>query len=174
MNKSNSATKIVIIVCGLPGSGKTYFANHLAEHLDAKHISSDRVRDELGMKGQYKPQNKDAVYDEMLKRMQEACNFNNIVIIDATFFSQHIRQRFLDVIKEVGARHYIIEIVASDRVIQRRVTRKREESEADYDVYLKLKNSFDPIQHPHLTISSDDEDINQMIRQATDYMEIEQ
>lgn len=165
---------MIILVCGLPGSGKTYFAEHLADELGAVHISSDRVRDDIDLRGQYDNHDRQAVYEEMQQRMTEQIQNNQTVIVDATFFSRNIRADFFDEARSTNAELFIIEIVASEKVIRQRVSKKREESEADYDVYLKLKNSFEPIDTPHLTLSSDDEDIRTMIEQATDYLGIQQ
>ena len=34
-----------ILICGLPGSGKTTFARELASRLDAQHVNGDAVRE---------------------------------------------------------------------------------------------------------------------------------
>jgi len=44
---------MIIIVCGLPGSGKSFFAHRLAAKLDALHISSDKTRKEMKTLGHY-------------------------------------------------------------------------------------------------------------------------
>jgi len=166
--------KMIILICGLPGSGKTYFAEHLAEELGAVHISSDRVRDDIDRKGQYSQHSKDPVYEEMRRRMTEQIQHNQVVIVDATFFSRQVRQPFYKAARSSDAELFLIEIAASNNVIRQRVNRTREESEADYDVYLKLKNSFEPVEIPHLTLSSDDEDVRRMMDQAMDYLGIQQ
>ena len=35
---------MIVIVFGLPGSGKSYFASHLASMINADYINSDKVR----------------------------------------------------------------------------------------------------------------------------------
>jgi len=35
---------MIIVVTGLPGSGKSYFAQQLAPLMDAEYINSDKVR----------------------------------------------------------------------------------------------------------------------------------
>ncbi len=164
------STQTIFLICGLPGSGKTYFAKHLAEYLGAAHISSDRVRDEMDMMGQYNNRSKEVVYEEMRQQVIKAIEKYRVVIVDATFFSRQMRQPFFEVANAYDVFFHIIEVTASEHVIRQRVEREREDSEADYEVYLKLKNSFDPIQYPHLTLSSDDENVEQMIRQTLDYI----
>src|ERR1700722_5545398 len=38
---------LLVILYGFPGSGKTYFARQLCEHLHAAHVQGDRIRNEL-------------------------------------------------------------------------------------------------------------------------------
>jgi predicted kinase len=44
---------MTVIVFGLPGSGKSYFATRLAELLNASYISSDQLRMQLYAKRTY-------------------------------------------------------------------------------------------------------------------------
>ncbi len=47
MTKVVPTKPLLIMLYGYPGSGKTYFARQLAEHIQAAHVSSDRIRGEL-------------------------------------------------------------------------------------------------------------------------------
>ena len=53
MNKVMPAKPLLILLYGFPGSGKTYFARQLCEHLQAAHIYDDRIRHELFSKPRY-------------------------------------------------------------------------------------------------------------------------
>jgi predicted kinase len=63
---------MIIIVMGLPGSGKSYFAQRLAITINADYISSDRVRKTMMSSRTYSTKEKLLVYDEMLSQMQLA------------------------------------------------------------------------------------------------------
>ena len=57
---------MVIIVCGLPGSGKSYFAERLAKKIDADYVNSDRLRKELFPSRTYSDREKATVYWRMV------------------------------------------------------------------------------------------------------------
>lgn len=59
---------MVVLVMGLPGSGKSYLARRLAELIGATYISSDRVRRDLFPAARYTAEEKAGVYEEMQTR----------------------------------------------------------------------------------------------------------
>jgi predicted kinase len=56
MAKVVPAKPLFIMLYGLPGAGKTYFARQLCEHVQAAHVQSDRIRAELFEKPRYDQQ----------------------------------------------------------------------------------------------------------------------
>lgn len=57
---------MVVIVIGLPGSGKSFFASQLAQLINADYINSDQVRKTMMPPGHYSQQEKHSVYSQML------------------------------------------------------------------------------------------------------------
>lgn len=53
MAKITPNKPLLILLYGLPGSGKSYFARQLSEHLNVAHIQGDRIRAELFEKPSY-------------------------------------------------------------------------------------------------------------------------
>ena len=125
---------MVVIVFGLPGSGKSYFASRLAKRIDADYINSDRLRKEMFKMRTYSRQEKEWVYQAMLQKMKEDVLENKNVVLDATFHKKQTRQPFMKEMKSKGG-IYFIEIVAEERIIRERLKRKRRYSEADFKVY---------------------------------------
>ena len=56
---------MLIIICGLPGTGKTFIAKKLAPKINAEHLSTDRIRKELFPEPTYSEDEKNKVYVEM-------------------------------------------------------------------------------------------------------------
>ena len=65
---------MIVIVFGLPGSGKSFFACRFAAMINADYINSDRVRKKLFVSRTYLIKEKLAVYNEMLAQMKEVVN----------------------------------------------------------------------------------------------------
>ena len=56
---------MLIMITGLPGTGKTTYAMKLAKSIEAIHLNSDIVRAQIGKRGHYDKASKAAVYNEM-------------------------------------------------------------------------------------------------------------
>lgn len=157
---------MIIIVFGLPGSGKTYFASRLAERLNGVHISSDVVRKEISEQSDYTPESKMRVYEKMLEKVEEKKDDNTIFIFDATFHLEKIRNNFIKSIAKLNKEIYFIEVKADEEIIKERVAQKRKYSDADFEVYLKLKKEFEPLEEKHFVLDSSKMSIEEMLDKA--------
>jgi len=155
-----------VIVFGLPGSGKTYFADRLASKINGLHISSDTVRNHMQQQLKYHDQAKMEVYHKMLKLMEKAISNKQNIVLDATYYKENIRNLFKQKATLLNSKIYFIEIRANKSVIKERLDKKRNESEADFNVYLKIKSTFEPLRERHLILHSDKEGLNEMLNKA--------
>jgi predicted kinase len=163
---------MVILVSGLPGSGKSFFAEKLAARLDAYYLSSDRIRKEVFKHPTYTEEEKKAVYSEMKRRLIALLKTDSSknIILDATFFKEDLRKTFCreSITYKTTCKTFII--TANDEDIQERVKQKRAYSDADYSVHLKLKEQFEWPQSDYLVLDSSCLHINQMLDQAVAYL----
>lgn len=162
---------MIILVSGLPGSGKTFFAERLAQRIKAIHLSSDRLRKELfPVQRVYSEEEKQSVYQEMLSRMRETVQQRQSVILDATFYRADLREPFVKAAEILQEKMYFICITASEELVRKRTSVQREDSEANYEVYLKLKDHYEPIQSSFLALQSKEDNIEEMLNQALAYL----
>lgn len=159
---------MVVLVIGLPGSGKSFFAARLAELIEAVYINSDRIRKELNVS--YRIEEKLMVYDEMLRQAEEAVAEDRRVVLDATFYTRDIRDRFAEALQEIDELVFI-EVVADEELIRERLKRPREDSDANFEVYREIKEEWVPLQDEHLVLRSTDENIDSMLDQAVEYLQ---
>ncbi|MBO9702008.1 MAG: ATP-binding protein [Sporocytophaga sp.] len=161
---------MVIIVSGLPGSGKSFFAEKLSKLLNAEYFSSDIIRKELFQNPAYTDEEKEAVYAEMKIQMNKVLSEKKNVILDATFFKDDLRKSFCKACIQHKTNCKIIIISASDEDIRHRVSLKRPFSDADYSVYLKMKERFELPDTDFLELDSSNCDINLMLTKAVAYL----
>lgn len=161
---------MVIIVFGLPGSGKSYFASRLAKQLGAVYVNSDELRMKLLAERTYTDAEKLFVYDAMFESMTDAIQEKRAIVLDATFYKQSIRTKFEQAADAAGEQIIYIEVTASEELIKERVSRPRKVSEADYGVYLKLKEAAEPLVQDHLILQSTNSDVSPMIEKAIQYI----
>jgi predicted kinase len=160
---------MIVIVFGLPGSGKSYFASRLAGMIHADYINSDRVRNEMFTKSTYSEQEKAAVYYAMLEKMKEALHLERNLVLDATFHKDGTRQLFIRELKG-RAEIFFIEITANEDLIRERLKKERPFSEANFEVYQMIRQDWQPMSEHHLSLDSTDENINYMLERAANYL----
>lgn len=168
---SKKLTNRVVIVFGLPGSGKSYFASRFAKVINAKYINSDRVRKEMFQKRVYSDDEKKAVYDKMLDQMKESAKQKKNLVLDGTFHKKDIRKKFVKEMKEHGGILFI-EIQADENIIRERLKKERPYSEADFNIYQLISEQNESLTEPHLILKSTDHNIAEMISKAKEYLEM--
>lgn len=158
------------LVCGLPGSGKSYFASRLATRINADYINSDRVRKELLAMGRYSLEDKLHIYQQMAERAAASVNQGKDVLVDATFYHHTMRELFIQTALQNRCPIRFILIVTSDALARERLSRARTDSEADLSVYQSMKPEFEKFTQPHLLLQSEADNIEQMLGAAVDYL----
>lgn len=161
---------MLIIVSGLPGSGKSFFARRLSQRLDAEHINSDATRKAMNAMGRYAFEDKLIVYEEMAKKASERLREGKTVVVDATFYHHQMRDIFITLGTLLHTPVYYIEIQADEDLIRHRLSTPRADSEADYGVYEQLKLQHEEPGGNHLVLQSANDNIDQMLERAFSYI----
>jgi len=165
----HSDRPILIVIFGLPGTGKTTFATLLSNQLGITHFNTDIIRSLSGKSQKYE-ENKTFIYDEMLTLTKLEFEKGKSVIVDATFYKKKLRKRFKDLAQEYEVTVKWIEVFAGEEVVKKRVSKKRRYSEADYAVYQMIKSQFEPMQEEYMQLFSDQEETPVMIEKAIKFI----
>ena len=165
-----SNQKNLILVAGLPGTGKTTFATRLAEEIGAVHLNSDKMRFRMGGMGHYDPGDKEAVYRALQSEVRKGLLAGHTVVVDATFFKDALRTPFEQLAEACQAPVCWIEIRAEESTVRKRVARKRAFSEADFGVYQKIKSTCEPLDMDRLILWSDHMTPEEMAARATAHL----
>ena len=107
------------------------------------------------------------VYEDLLKKMQEAIDKEKDVVLDATFYKNKIRESFITNSK---GKIRFIEVWADEKIIQERLKKTRSFSEADLKVYQLLKRQWEPLEEPHLSLESTNNNIDAMLKKAVNFL----
>ncbi|WAW04992.1 AAA family ATPase [Oxalobacter formigenes] len=141
----------LVITMGLPGSGKTVFANLGAEKLPGICLHSDVERKRLfnELSDRYSEQSKYEVYDYLLKTADTLLQAGMTVIVDASFMKEGNRTLFHKLAQNRSVPFAIAVIAADmDSMKQRLLERKERDddaSDADVDVLMKLQEEWEPL-----------------------------
>lgn len=147
---------MLILIAGMPGTGKTTIARAFAALYGAVHFNSDAMRQELGLMGHYAPADKEKVYTALLEHTGEVLKEGRNVVVDSTFFRASVRQPFMTLAASCGVPVKWVEIKAKETTLRERLNRPRADSEADFKVYEKIRDQFEPLPEDRLVIWSDE------------------
>lgn len=162
---------MIVVVFGLPGSGKSYFAEKLAKEMKAIYISSDIVRKNEFEESDYSLKSKRIVYRRMIEMGGQAVNQKRNVVFDGTFYRESIRKMMAKNFNSNSMIHFI-EVLASEELIRTRTVNKRIHSDADFEVYRKIKGNFQQLKLAHLQLESSNDNVKEMIQKAMTYLNL--
>lgn len=145
----------LVLVAGLPGTGKSTLARSLADRAGFELIRSDLVRKQLAglsgssrseaayEKGIYSPEWSDRTYAECLRRAEALIFDGKRVLVDANFRDDSRRQAFLKAATDWGVREAILICEASRENVRARLQeRQRDASDANWETYQKSEEKW--------------------------------
>jgi predicted kinase len=145
----------LVVVCGLPGVGKTTVARRAADRLDARLLRTDEVRKDLFPDPEYSSEETAAVYDEVLRRARQELTTGESVVLDGTFRTERLRERAADVAGGQGAAFELVAVDSEESVVRRRIAeRNGDASDADFEIYGVIAEEFEPIDCEHATVDN--------------------
>lgn len=163
---------MLIMITGLPGSGKTTFGLGLANSINAVHLNTDIIRNNMGRRGKHDEVSKSMIYAKMLKQTESYLHRGEDVIVDATFYKAALRKPYQRLAKKYKKRLYWIVLTAEESVVKKRIGQRKQYNEADFEVYLTLKAIYEPLEEDHIVLHSDTDTLEKIIAKARVYLSL--
>jgi len=148
---------LLIVLCGLMGTGKSSLAQALAPRLGASLVTSDIVRKELAGiapeerraeswgEGIYGDELTKRTYEELCRRAAERLQAGDIVLLDASFREAAWRARARETARAAGAPFLLIETVCPDPIVRRRLAERRTgPSDGRLELLDRQREAFEP------------------------------
>ncbi|MFP8955166.1 AAA family ATPase [Natrialbaceae archaeon A-CW3] len=150
-----SKRKRLVVVCGLPGTGKTTVAGELTDRLEAVLIRTDVVRKDCFPDPDYTAAETRATYEETLSRAANVLERDGVAVVDGTFRREPLREQARAVAQAADARFELVRVTCETDVVRERIAeREDDESDADFSVYTLLESEFEPPTEPHHSIDN--------------------
>lgn len=152
---SRATTPTVVVVCGLPGVGKTTVAEDVADRVDGRVVRTDVVRKDLFPDPDYTPEESRQVYAELFDRARETVERGRSVVLDGTFKDAGLRDRAVELSESLDAEFRLVKVECDEPVVRERIrSREGDESDADFEVHAMFRDRFDPIAADHVTVDN--------------------
>ena len=144
----------LVVVCGLPGTGKTTVAREITERLDARLLRTDVVRKDLFDDPAYTETETEAVYAELFDRATAALA-DESVVLDATFRTKAFRTAAREAAQSASAAFRLVGVECADEVVRERIhARSDDASDADVAVYEQFRETYDPVGDADLVVDN--------------------
>ena len=167
---SNPSSPRLILVCGLPGSGKSTAARLIAARLSAVSIVNDAVRRELFAVRTYSQKESNAIYAAVFERTRQSLAAGEHTVVDATNGRAAWRCKMMDLAHALGAHYAAVYVTVTDAVAAARLNaRTADLSEADFGVYLLMKPTFEPPCSEHTIVIDNSSDLAELHAQIDRY-----
>jgi len=150
----------LVVLCGLPGVGKSTVGELLVERLDALGIEgrllrTDVIRKELVEEPTYSDAETERVYETVFVRAREALDAGAWPVLDGTFRDRSLRDRAAGVADDAGGGPLFVEVTCEESVAMARIReRTDDESDAEVEDYDYFREIFDPLERDHVTVDN--------------------
>jgi len=160
-SQETTAKPVLLLLCGLPGTGKSFLARRLMESLPFVIIESDWIRKILFPQPRYTAQESRWVHRTCHALIAKLLKRGVRVIYDATNLIEYHRELVYRIAERAGARLLVVKTVASEEVVRDRLMARQEAateiSDADWRIYRRMASRQEPIYHSHLVIDTSED-----------------
>lgn len=159
--KSDAPAMIVLI--GLPGSGKSHLAREIKRRIPAVILDSDALRQALFADPKHTMKEHARLFPAIHVLMARLLERGVSIIVDATNLKEANRRPFYEIAEEHGAKVALVRVWAPKRVIRERLMHRgrganaADRSTATLDIYEKMRADAEPIRRRHLSVDTSKE-----------------
>ena len=147
--------RVLVVVCGLPGVGKTTVSEAIADRLDAPRLRTDVVRKDLLEDPDYTREETRRVYEELLARGKTALDAEGVVVLDGTFKREPQRDAAAALATACEVPFQLVKVECEAAVVRDRIAaREGDESDADFEVHQLHREQFEPLDCEHTVVDN--------------------
>lgn len=153
-----AAEPALIVVSGLPATGKSYFSNRLAERLPVVILESDALRKTLFSSPSYSSKESSQLFRAIHLLVDRLLKKGISLILDATNLSERYREYLYSIADRLDVKLVLVRVEAPPEVVRERLESRLEnsggKSDADWAVYRRMMSSVQKIRRNHYAVDT--------------------
>ena len=154
------ARPVLVVVSGLPGSGKSHFSRKLAEQVPLLVLQSDALRKVLSPSPSYTNVESARLFKACHSLIEELLTQGNPLLLDATNLIEEHRERLYYIADRLAVKAVLVYLKAPPHVIYQRLKGRSEGVDAEdqpgagWKVYKRMYPTVEPIKRGHLAVDT--------------------
>ena len=150
----------LVIVSGLPGTGKSYFSRKLAERLPSVVIESDALRKQLFPIPTYSADESHRLFAACHRLIEDFLSSGISVILDATNLVEHHREPLYRIAQRLQAKLILVQVEAPREMVRQRLQNRAEgvnpedNSDAGWNIYQRMKTRVERISRNYFAVDT--------------------
>ena len=154
------AKPVIVVISGLPGSGKSYFSRRLVERLPLLILESDVLRRVLFLSPGYTSAESARLFRACHALVEDLLRDGIPTLLDATNLLEDHRERLYHIADLLRVKLILVHLEAPPEVVYQRLKGRSEgmdpqaQSSADWQVYRKMYHTAEPIKRSHFVVDT--------------------
>ena len=148
----------LMVISGLPGTGKSHLAARLAERLPYLVLESDVLRKTLFPEPGYLPAENTRLFRTLHQLITVLLEKGVSLILDATNLSERNREYLYHIADTIESKLILVKVEAPPDLVKERLINRLNEpessSDADWSVYQKMKPTVQKISRKHFVVDT--------------------
>lgn len=150
----------LVIVSGLPGTGKSYISRQLAQRIPLAVVESDAMRKALVPAPRHTAEESARLFAAIHGLIDALLAENIPVLLDATTLLEAHREPLYEIAERRKAWVALVLTAAPSEVVRRRLdnrprqAHRDDSSEADWNVYERMRYAQEPTSRPHYRVDT--------------------
>ncbi len=173
------AHPVLMIISGLPGTGKSHFSRQLTERVPLATLETDTLRKALFSVPTYSASESSRLFRLTHALIGELLDRGVPVLLDATNLVEARRRRLYTIADQRDVKLVLVRVEAPPEVVRERLAgrkqgeQREDHSDADWRVYERMRRSEEPISRGHITVDTTRDVspvVDEVLREITRWM----
>jgi len=150
----------LVVVSGLPGTGKSYFCRRLAGKTPVVILESDALRKVIFHPPTYSAEESSRLFETIHRLAADLLARGITLVLDATNLGEFHRERLYHIAEQSGARLIVVRICAPAQLVHQRLLGRAarmdvwDNSDAGWQVYERMRTRAETIRRNHFKVDT--------------------